>query len=117
MPYEIAAEYVRTLMLHYKGLLDAEAVYDSHVAHDLEEKKEATKKAKRDLKMKSAKRYIVMNRRTGQLATQEWVSKNISINSEAYHRSNVERKFLRGSCFWGLMCAMEISSNSSGSGT
>ena len=58
-------------------------MYASLYEDDPEEKKEATLKAKKLLtNLQSAKRYIVMNKRTCQMATQEWIGKNITTNKE-----------------------------------
>lgn len=83
LPYEIAAAFVRTLSLHWKQLMDARCIFNSHLLDDENGEKEATKKAKQAYDdLRSKKRFIIMNRWTSQLATQDWIQKNVTVNKD-----------------------------------
>ena len=70
LPYEIASAYVRTLMLHCRELTKAQAKADELLAQDPGETKKKTKDDK-DLvtSLKKMQRWIVLNPKTGQMAT------------------------------------------------
>ena len=93
MPYEIAAAFVRTLSSHWKELQDAKTILNSHLETDIGRTKDATRKAERHyLSLKQKKRYIIMNRRTSQMATQEWVSRNVTTNQEGVPQVKAGKK-------------------------
>ena len=93
MPYEIAAAFVRTLSSHWKELQDAKTILTSHLETDISKTKDATRKAERHyLSLKQKKRYIIMNRRTNQVATQEWVSRNVTTNQEGVPQVKAGKK-------------------------
>ena len=79
LPYEIASAYVRTLALHLHQLQVAKESYAQLIQSDPSEENPATRKAKSTIsELKSTQRFIVMNARTGHLATQDWVSRNMT---------------------------------------
>lgn len=93
MPYEIASGMVRTLVHHYKRLGDAHAIFKTHLETDETESLEQTRKAKKIFRdMLNTKLYMVMNPRTCQLATPEWVSKHIQINQQGVPTAKYGKK-------------------------
>ena len=78
LPYEIASAYVRTLALTVNALQNSKknlAVLREKDAHD---SKPATIKARNEYTgLRNCKRWIVMNKRTGCMATQEFLAKNV----------------------------------------
>ncbi|CAJ1437547.1 unnamed protein product [Effrenium voratum] len=78
LPYEVASAVVRTLVLHCHRLNTAKDAYGSLLENDPKHKNKQTQRAKQELDgLRHAERYIVLNPRTGQLATQSWLSKHI----------------------------------------
>lgn len=79
LPYEVAAATVRTLVLHLKQFQTAKARYIEMLTEEGGESvQKKKKKCKDDLDaLTNCERYIVMNTKTGQIATQEWVQKHI----------------------------------------
>ena len=78
LPYEIASAYVRTLMIHCREFTLAEQKADELQALDPEEKKKKTTQAMENFTaLKKAQRWIVLNPKTGQMATQSWLQKYI----------------------------------------
>lgn len=93
MPYEIASGMVRTLVHHYKRLGDAYLTYKTHLEDDETESSEQTRKAKKAFQdMLNTKLYMVMNPRTCQLATPEWLSKHIQINQQGLPTAKYGKK-------------------------
>lgn len=83
MPYEIASAFVRVLCLHWKELQDAKLAYKKFKASDEEEANQLTRRAKlRVGSLRKTVRYIIMNSRTRQMATQEWVSKHVQVDKD-----------------------------------
>ena len=71
---------VRTVALHGTAFLDAQQEYESCKEADPKEKLAKTKKAKEQLMgLHSADRFSVLNRRTGWVATSEWMTKHMVI--------------------------------------
>ncbi|CAK9086713.1 unnamed protein product [Durusdinium trenchii] len=80
LPYELAHAVVRTVALHGTAFLDAQQEYESCKEADPKEKLAKTKKAKEQLMgLHSADRFSVLNRRTGWVATSEWMTKHMVI--------------------------------------
>ena len=78
MPYEIASAAVRTLAIHCAALGNAKSTLQSCQDLDPGLAQPGSVKAQDALaKLQDATRYIVMNRRTCQMATQEFISKHI----------------------------------------
>ena len=81
LPYEIAAAFVRTLAIHCHELHAAKLLYAEQKEKDESESKPDTIKAKDSyMKLRSHDRFIIMNARTHQLATQDWVTRHIQAN-------------------------------------
>ena len=80
-PYEIASAYVRTLMIHVHKLKVCKASVEEALEKDPSSKKKTTQKLQEQLEsLKSSSRHFVLCNRTGQLATQEWLHKHISVD-------------------------------------
>lgn len=78
LPYEIASAMVRTLMLHISKVEEAKQLYVHLLGEDASESK--MQKAKNELDaLKNVERYIVLNPRSGQIASQEWLNKHIKV--------------------------------------
>eukprot|EP00435_Cladocopium_sp_Y103_P041849 s3536_g11.t1 len=83
LPYEIASAFVRTLSLHWRELMDAKSRYESLVAKDEGVSNSTTRKARKAWKeLRSKERFIIMNKRTCQLATQDWIARNIATDKD-----------------------------------
>ena len=83
LPYEVASAYVRTLMIHGHELAEADLKVKELVALDPEVKKKKTQNAQEaHAKLLQAERWIVLNPRTGQLATQAWLAKYIKADGD-----------------------------------
>ena len=82
LPYEVAHAIVRTLCLHTQIYHKAKEDYESLRDKDPNEKKTKTTKAREHYEtMCSCERFAVMNRRTGFVATSEWLNKHITVSS------------------------------------
>lgn len=79
LPYEIASAFVRTLAIHMHQLQEAREAYNQLLANDASETAASTIKAKGVYEnLKNYSRFVVMNARTGHLATQDWVARNVT---------------------------------------
>eukprot|EP00438_Fugacium_kawagutii_P029588 Skav213420 [mRNA] locus=scaffold38:167382:172740:- [translate_table: standard] len=80
LPYEACGAVVRSLMLHLHKVNEARAAKDKLLAEDPQSKKAATVKAvAKAMSMQHVERYLVYNPRTGQLATEAWLSHHIQV--------------------------------------
>ena len=80
LPYEIANAVVRTLVLHARKLQTARATFNTLIERDPTMSKEKTLAAKQEVcLLEKGQRYIVMNRRTGQIASMDWLQKNVAV--------------------------------------
>lgn len=78
LPYEASGAMVRSLMLHLHKLREAKDVLTANLAHDPDLKKAATRKSRDAVQaLLDVQRYLVFNPRTGQMATEAWLAKNI----------------------------------------
>lgn len=78
MPYEIASAAVRTLAIQCSALSSAKTALQQCQATDPNLEKAGSLKAQDALTgLQDCTRYIVMNKRTGQIATQEFIAKSI----------------------------------------
>ena len=78
LPYEIASAFVRTLAIHMHQLNTTKNTHTLLLEEDPSEEKEKTQKARDEhVSLLHYERWIIMNARTGQLATQDWISKNV----------------------------------------
>lgn len=83
LPYEIASAYVRTLMLHARKLSTSKVLLNEALEKDPNAKKKGTQKLRGDVEsLMVAVRHFVLCKKTGQLATQEWLSKHIQVSPE-----------------------------------
>lgn len=79
LPYEIASAFVRTLSIHLHQMQMAKESYHRLRENDQSEVNANTVKAKATLEdLKNHSRFILMNPRTGRLATQDWVARNVT---------------------------------------
>lgn len=82
LPYEVASAFVRTLMLHCQRFMDtSKQLEDMQVADPEAKKKKTQDKMDEQRNLCKAKRWIVLNPKTGQLATQSWIQKYIVADS------------------------------------
>lgn len=80
LPYEATGALVRSLMLHCHRIGEANASRDQALAEDPQQKKAVTKRlVDKAAELLHVKKYLVFNPRTGQLATEQWLSKNIQV--------------------------------------
>lgn len=80
LPYEVTHAVVRTLVLHTKVYLDTKTELEDLLKTDPAIKKSQTKKLKEAMDgLASVERFAVMNRRTGWVATPEWLQKNMTV--------------------------------------
>ena len=78
LPYEVAHGVAKLVVLHGSEVIQAKKDLANQLLNDSEEKKTRTQKAREAVeKLKSVERFLVFNRRTGQLATAEWIQKHI----------------------------------------
>lgn len=81
LPYEIAHAVVRTLCQHSHSWNLAKQELDRLKETDPEVAKSKTQKAKKAFdKLQACDRFIVMNRRTGFVATKEWLARNVTLD-------------------------------------
>ena len=82
LPYEMASAVVRTLVLHSKKLQDGRQdlarLAERDPAHQQAKTKAACETVK---KLEEARRFIVMNRRTGQVASGDWLQKHVRVDA------------------------------------
>ena len=80
LPYEIASAAVRTLVLHIRKLEAARAAFQLLYEKDPTKSKPKTVSTEQEVKLlESGQRHIVMNRRTGQIASAEWLYRHVHI--------------------------------------
>ena len=80
LPYELAHAVVRIVAMHGKAFSDAKAEYESLKESDPAEAKPKTVKAKESFEgLRKVDRYTVMNRRTGWVATADWMARSIAV--------------------------------------
>ncbi|CAK9114494.1 Uncharacterized protein (Fragment) [Durusdinium trenchii] len=80
LPYEIAHAIVRCVTMHGKAFLDAKRELHAQKQVDLSGKKPKTLKLKSAFEaLHESKRYSVMNRRTGWVATSEWLNTHVKV--------------------------------------
>ena len=83
LPYEIASAFVRTLAIHMHQLQVAKDSYIQLRASDENETAAHTIKARTAYEsLKNHSRYMVMNSRTGHVATQDWVSRMVTRSAD-----------------------------------
>lgn len=83
LPYEVAHAIVRTLCLHTGIYLKTRAEHASLKASDPKESKAKTRKAREAVqKLTDCYRYCVMNRRTGFVATSDWLQKHMILSED-----------------------------------
>ena len=82
LPYEVAHAVVRTLCLHTHSYLKAKDAYLALKNDDPGMKKLKTRKSLEEMqKLEKCNRFCVLNRRTGFVATADWLSKHIKTNA------------------------------------
>lgn len=82
LPYEIAHGVVRTLTKHTFDYLASKKKFEDSLNDDPEKKKPATTNLEiRYRKLQHVDLYMIFNRRTGQVATHDWVRKHIVADS------------------------------------
>ena len=87
LPYEIAHAVVRTLCLHTHAFVAAKNDYAKLKGGDPNEKKKKTITAGETMtKLADCVRFCVVNRRTGFVATQDWLSKHITVGEDGKPR-------------------------------
>ena len=80
LPYEFTHPLVKLSTLHLKEYMVARKELKELEDEDPHCKKPKTKEAKKNLKkMTKAERFAVLNRRTGWIATSEWMSRHITV--------------------------------------
>lgn len=83
LTYELASALVKTLVHHVHDLESARKKLDQLKSADPDCTKPKTAKADSDYKkLLQAKRFFVMNKRTGVMATEDWVRRNIVADPE-----------------------------------
>ena len=76
LPYEVASAFVKTLVFHCHKLCEADQKLEQLLASDPDANKKKTQTAKAEQQaLRLSKRWIVLNPKTGQLATQAWLQK------------------------------------------
>ncbi|CAL1164996.1 unnamed protein product [Cladocopium goreaui] len=80
LPYEAAGAMVRSLMLHCHRFSEAKVARDKALEEDPEAKKAVTQKlVEKVAGLSHVDKYLVFNPRTGQLATEMWLSAHIQV--------------------------------------
>ena len=80
LPYELAHAVVRSLRMHAHAFREAKTELQKLVETDPGKKKAKTIKANKKFEgLQNYNRYIVMNRRTGFVATKDWLAKYMVI--------------------------------------
>lgn len=93
LPYEAAGAAVRSLMIHCHKLAEAQTAADKALLDDPSQIKATTKKlVERVTSMQHVDRYIVFNPKTGQLATEMWLSKHIQVVNGKPEFKNASKK-------------------------
>ena len=83
LPYQLANAVVRTVTLHAKSVHDAKDNLNKLLEADPMMENIKTKKAKELCDgLSAAERHAVLNRRTGYMATADWLQRHISVNEE-----------------------------------
>ena len=83
LPYEVASALVRTLMLHVNKLSSTKTSLNAMLEKDPSAKKKPTQKQKETYEsLQQVERHIVVNSRTGQMATPEWLASHVQVTSE-----------------------------------
>lgn len=83
LPYEVAHGVAKTTVQHGSDVIAAKKEYAKQKAADHEETKGKTKAAREEMeKLNSVDRFIIYNRRTGQLACADWVQKHICADQQ-----------------------------------
>lgn len=91
LPYEVAHAVVRTLCMHSNCFLKAKEDYKKLQEGDPNIEKPKTVKAKEEYtKLCKVDRWIVMNRRTGWVATHDWLTKHMVLSADG--RPSVRKK-------------------------
>ena len=80
LPYELAHGLVKTLSLHCCKLSNAKEALATALHEDHAARRAKTQSLKNEVeKLQSCRRYMVLNRRTGAMATQDWMAKHIRV--------------------------------------
>lgn len=80
LPYEATGAMVRSLMLHCHRFSEAKVARDKALEEDPEAKKSVTHKlVEKVAGLSHVDKYLVFNPRTGQLATEMWLSAHIQV--------------------------------------
>lgn len=83
LPYELAHPVVKLATMHFKSYLEARREYRALADEDPKAKQKKTKTAKQAVDaLKHVERFAILNRRTGTLATPEWVGRYFHISKE-----------------------------------
>lgn len=81
LPYQLTHPVVKLVTQHFMEYLKARAEYNELLEADLMSKKPKTKAAQKKVEeLQHAKRFAVLNRRTGWLATSDWLSKHMTVD-------------------------------------
>ena len=80
LPYQVAHGLVRTLVLHFRKLQDTKAALDAALATDPQCRKKKTQDLQVEvINLKNSRRFLVFNKRTGQVASQDWMQRHIHV--------------------------------------
>ena len=83
LPFEVAHGVVRTLVQHLSDFQGAKKELAGLLQGDPSSKKKKTQTVAETVqKWRRVDKFIVMNRRTGQVATPEWLGKHIGVDAE-----------------------------------
>lgn len=105
LPYEVAHAVVRTLVLHTKVYIDTKNELEELLQTDPHMKQSQTKKLKQAMdSLASVERFAVMNRRTGWVATPEWLQRSMTVGPNGEPVSKGKNK----KTAWVLTLKIEI---------
>lgn len=83
LPYEVAHGVAKTVTMHGADVAAAKKELVKLLETDTEENKTKTKKAREQTeRLKNVERWMIFNRRTGQLAVPEWIQKHIQADEQ-----------------------------------
>ena len=107
LPYQLAGAVARHLVLHAHKLDEARVEFEQLRQNDPAESKPKTVAAKNEWqKLVCCQRHVVMNQRTGQLASPDWLQKHVKVVDGRPEPRNAKNKI------WFLVLSFRLQANS-----
>ena len=109
LPYEAAGAIARSLMQHCHRVGLAKDALEKALEKDPDMKKVTTQKlSQKHAELLKVERYLIYNPRTGQLATEDWLSKHIRVTDEGLPEyKNPSKKMMKPKIVTLAVCIEE----------